>query len=116
MDKSNKFARTWKVKRIAGTDKDSVAIRMLLTAKRITGYLSKACILVLDAHLCKIIKEVTGFTLNEYITNRRIIRATELLRNYGLWIKSEISIPVFFISNMKKLSSLTNSSEPIGTG
>jgi len=42
--------RDQKSKNKAGTDKDSVVTRMLLMAKRITGYLSKACILVLDAY------------------------------------------------------------------
>lgn len=30
-------------------------------------------------HLCKLFKEVTGFTVKEYVIYRRIIRATELL-------------------------------------
>ena len=39
-----------KSKSTATSNKDSVVTRMLLMAKRITGYLSKACILILDAY------------------------------------------------------------------
>lgn len=39
-----------KSKSADSTDKDSIVTRMLLMAKRVTGYLSKACILILDAY------------------------------------------------------------------
>ncbi len=42
-------------------------------------------------HLCKVFKEVTGFTVNEYTIYRRIIRAAELLRR---------NIPVSHVSEM----------------
>ncbi len=48
-------------------------------------------------HLCKIFKEVTGFTVNEYTLLRRIIKASELLRR-NLTI-SQIAERTGFLNN-----------------
>ncbi|HHY25043.1 MAG TPA: AraC family transcriptional regulator [Clostridiaceae bacterium] len=62
-------------------------------------------------HLCKIFKEVTGFTVNEYIVYRRIIKATELLRKN--FLVSQVSEMVgfknncHFITTFKKILGIT---------
>ncbi|HOJ11847.1 MAG TPA: AraC family transcriptional regulator [Clostridiales bacterium] len=62
-------------------------------------------------HLCKIFKEVTGFTVNEYIVYRRIIKAAELLRkNFLVSQVSEMTgfqNDCHFITTFKKIVGIT---------
>jgi AraC-like DNA-binding protein len=62
-------------------------------------------------HLCKIFKEVTGFTVNEYIIYRRIILASELLRR-NLPVSNVSEMTGFqndchFITTFKKFAGIT---------
>ena len=62
-------------------------------------------------HLCKIFRSATGFTVKEYITYRRIIKATELLRK-GISISEVSDIIGFanyshFITTFKKIIGTT---------
>ncbi len=58
-------------------------------------------------HLCKTFKNATGFTINEYIIYRRIIKASELLRrNYTVTRVAELSgfqNDSHFITTFKKI-------------
>lgn len=62
-------------------------------------------------YLCKLFKEVTGFTFNEYITYHRIIRASELLRK-NLSVSSVSEMAGFqnychFITTFRKIAGIS---------
>ena len=62
-------------------------------------------------HLCKLFKKATGFTVNEYIISRRILRACDLLRK-NLPVSAVCELAGFrndcyFITTFKKMVGVT---------
>jgi AraC-like DNA-binding protein len=93
-----------KIKPILNYISDHLDLKLSLEHLANRFYISKF-------HLCKIFKEATGFTLNEYIINRRIIRATELLRkDYLVAQVAEMTgfhDDSYFITTFKKIVGLS---------
>jgi AraC-like DNA-binding protein len=93
-----------KVKPILGYINENIHCKLSLDDLANRFYINKY-------YLCKVFKETTGFTVNEYITYRRMIRAAELLRK-SLSVSQAAEMTGFqndshFITTFKKYVGIT---------